>query len=140
MNEHLRQFGQNRIEIIREANNRLGIVVDAIGKVVDEVTRLEEVPEHARLAAIHYGGTAIKTLVQEHLRTYLVDPTSVRGLGVDMGVGTLDSRVVLEVDSGELYDVGISERNTRPVQPLPDEEWFINRDGILGNVLSLKFY
>lgn len=138
MNEQLRQFGQNRIEIIREANNRLRIVVDAIGKVVGEVIRPEEVPEHARLAAVHYAGTAIKTLVQEHLSTYLVGPTSVRGRGVDMGI--LGSNAVLEIDSGELYDVGISERNTRPVQPLPDEEWFRNRDGILGQVLSLKFY
>ena len=138
MNEQLRQFGQNRIEIIREANNRLGIVVDAIGKVVDEVIRPEEVPEHARLAAVNYAGAAIKTLVQEHLRTYLVDSTSVRGLGVDMG---LLGSAVLEVDSGELYDVEISGRSIiRSVQPLPDKEWFRNRDGILRNVLSLKFY
>ena len=135
--EQLLNNRQERAELTRQANTRLKIAVTAIGRVASEIIRLDEVPEHARLAAKHYAGSAIKFLVQEHLTTYMTGPTSMRGLGVDIGVGPY---IVLETESGELYDVIRSQRTVNSTVPLPEREWFINRQGILANVTSSKFY
>ncbi|HVF69574.1 MAG TPA: hypothetical protein VNA13_03335 [Xanthomonadales bacterium] len=83
-------------------------------------------------------GGGIRVLVQAHLRKHLQGETSIRGMGLVVGVSP---DVVLDLDAGELYPTiegtpGQVDRTT----PLSDNDWFRYRQGVISEVTCLKYY
>lgn len=135
MTESLRNPSPRETEL-RQVNQRLSVAVSAIGRVAEAALRVEDLPEHIRSEVEHYAGQGIRSLVQDHLNTYLAGEGSTRGVGLDMGVRR---GLVIHIDSGLMYDVPKSRR-TQATEPVPDFEWFRGWQDILSQVTCLKYY
>ena len=140
MNEILREGSETdtRIRIIEFENQRLTTAVRTLGLITEEVLRVEDLPEYTVLAVESRVGRAIRELIQTHLSTFLVDETSIRGAGVDIGVGR--SNLVLDIDDGQLYNVSRSQRTMNHVAPRPDYEWVRSCKEIIGAVTCIRYY
>ena len=138
MNERIEMASPREIEL-REAFRRLYASVSSIGVMVDDATKGRLLPEESVDWFEVRAGRAIRELIQDHLRTYMVGPSTIRGLG-RMDLGCLGS-VYLSMDGkDELYDVLRMERKIRHVEPLPDREWYRNWEGVVGAATTMKAY
>ena len=117
---------------ITAANTRLRLVLDAIEIVTQEAFRTAGIDESIILRIENVAGRTIRTLVRDHVHTYMDE--TVRSMMSPIVAGP---NAVLDADTGELYaDIYARDRE----EPLPEREWYRNLGGLTANITSLKFY
>lgn len=144
--QFLEEYRSERTVRIKEANRRLAHSIRAVGLSAELMIQLaRSLPGVDVTTLEEESGRTIRYLVQDHLTLYMQGSTSVRGTGLAIGATAWGDRsgimdMVLDIDSGQLYDGRVPRARRASTEPLPDEEWFRHWRGALCAATTTKAY